>query len=68
MVLALRQWYPLVSGWRGIWTGWPWGVAGNWVCVERETDLWGELAPCSQDGVGLAGMSQLGFPQLLYLH
>lgn len=42
MVLPLRQWGPRVAGWRGIWTGWPWGVAGNRVCLEREAE-WAEL-------------------------
>lgn len=39
MVLALRQWYPLASAWTGIWTGWPWGVAGNRVCLEKEAEV-----------------------------
>lgn len=41
IVLALRQWCPLVSGWREIWTGWPWGVAGKLACLEREAEAGG---------------------------
>ena len=57
MVLALMQWYPLVSGWRGIWTGWPWGVAGNWVCVETETE---ESGPVRGTGSMQSGWGGFG--------
>lgn len=39
MVLALTQWFPVVAGWRGIWTSWPWRVAGSRVCLEEEAEV-----------------------------
>ena len=51
--------------WLAMASVWKLGLCGE---RKRRMDLQGELAPCSQDGVGLAGMAQLGFPPLLYLH
>lgn len=39
MVLALTQWFPLKASWRGIWTSWPWRVAGSRVCLEEEAEV-----------------------------
>lgn len=71
MVLALRQWCPLAAGWRGMWTGWSWGVTGNRVCVERDAEVSRFAVGTglnSQDGVGLAGGIQLCSPHILLLH
>ena len=56
MVLALTQWRSPAAGWRVIWTGWPWGVTGNRVCLEKKqrvAELHGDWFH-SQERVGLA--------------